>query len=251
MERLRGRFQGVANVLRFNWHLYLLSAAFSAACFLAAGYFGSSALYFIGTASLLQAAVSLAVTFYVYDRSKLYSLDWLDQLSIDPKGLLISLNAGFDETSDQIELKFPDGELRVFDFYDAATQTEVSIRRARESQERIAGTTKISTSHIPLGDKQVDAAFLFFSAHEIRDADERQRFFTELKRVLKVNGQIVLLEHLREPSNFLAYNIGAFHFLSRSAWRETFGAAGIQIADEFRITPFVSVFLLKENGPSA
>ncbi len=38
-------------------------------------------------------------------------------------------------------------------------------------------------------------------------------FFNELNRVLKPNGQIVVTEHLRDLNNFLAYNIGFFHFL--------------------------------------
>jgi ubiquinone/menaquinone biosynthesis C-methylase UbiE len=248
MERVRGRFQGVANVFRFNWHFYLLAAVGAMIFFALGQYFDSTVSYIVGILVLAQAATSLSITFYVYDLSKLYSLDWLDKISVTPSGSFINLNAGFDESSELLQIRYPSAKISVYDFYDAATHTEVSIKRARKAEPLHTKKTKIDSSKIPLGDGDADAAFLFFSAHEIRNHDERVRFFAELRRVCTDDGRIVVTEHIRNFANLLAYNIGAFHFLPRSVWENTFEDAGLKVASEIKTTAFVTTFLLKKNG---
>ena len=83
------------------------------------------------------------------------------------------------------------------------------------------------------------------SAHEIRDENERVVFFEELKRSLKVNGKIVVTEHLRDVPNFLAYTIGFFHFHSKSSWMRTFRRANLKVLQEAKITPFLTTFVLQ------
>jgi ubiquinone/menaquinone biosynthesis C-methylase UbiE len=60
------------------------------------------------------------------------------------------------------------------------------------------------------------------SAHEIRDPEERETFFRELTRLLAAKGQVVVVEHLRDMANMLAYNVGAFHFHTRAEWLKAF-----------------------------
>ena len=88
----------------------------------------------------------------------------------------------------------------------------------------------MNTALLPLPDNYADHIFLMFSAHEIRCESERKCFFEELKRVLKPQGTIILLEHLRDMPNFLAYNIGFFHFMSKSSWYNTFNYAKLSYA---------------------
>jgi len=251
MERVRSRFQGVSNVFRFNWHFYLLSAVSAFILFIAGRYFEIPALYILGAAAVVQSALSLGVTFYVYDLSNLYGLEWLDGIAVNSSGKLVTLNAGFDETSEFLKLRYPNAELLVFDFYDAAAHTEVSIKRARQAQSVVTEATKIRSSNIPVGNDQIDAAFLIFSAHEIRNNDERIRLFAELRRICKEDGRILVTEHLRDAANFFAYNIGAFHFLPGSRWNKTFEKTGLMISGEIKITPFVTTFVLKKNGRSS
>jgi hypothetical protein len=61
----------------------------------------------------------------------------------------------------------------------------------------------------------IDQIFVLLSAHEIRDRQERAIFFSRLKESLKSEGSIVVLEHLRDLPNFIAYTIGFFHFFSK------------------------------------
>jgi ubiquinone/menaquinone biosynthesis C-methylase UbiE len=85
----------------------------------------------------------------------------------------------------------------------------------------------------------VDAAFVVFTAHELRRAESRERLFRELARVVRPGGEIVVVEHLRDWRNFLAFGPGFLHFLPERAWR----TASLRIARTFTITPFVRVFV--------
>jgi len=247
MATLRKPFQGVWNIVRFNWHFYLLAAVLLV--FLLNPYFRGS---YFGCAILLSALIftttfiSLIVSCYVYDISDFYELNWLDDLGISAKGKIININAGFDETSVLLKSKFPKSALYVFDFYDPTLHTEVSIKRARAAYPPYPNTVSVKTEELPMEDHAVDQIFLIFAAHEIRKTAERHQFFKELQRILKPGGQIILTEHLRDLPNLLAYNIGFFHFLTRKSWLETFESSQLQISVEKKLTPFVRTFVLEK-----
>jgi len=247
MDRLRKSLQGVKNIIRFNWHFYALSLTLLAGLFVT-GFLsnGMWTVYVFAAIALIiiTLAVSLLVSWYIYDYSGLYSLRWLDEIAIDTTGRMVTINAGFDETSALLVRKFPAKELIVFDFYNPTRHTEVSIRRARKAYPPYPGTKTINTDQLPLPDGSIDTVFAIFSVHEIRDKEEQVRFFTELKRVLQPVGRIIVTEHLRDIANFMAYTIGFFHFHSKRSWQSVFGRAGLVIEKEVKITPFVSVFVL-------
>ncbi len=251
MEPLRKPFQGIWNIVRLNWHFYLLSIVLVLSISLLNGFFNNPYHRLINIITLLIVAVmtvSLAVSFYVYDLSNLYSFNWLNELSIQPNHKIVNVNAGFDETSALFQHRFPGAELIIFDFYDPIKHTEVSIKRARKAYPPFQNTIKVSPSALPLQNEYAHDIFVIFSAHEIRKEDERNAFFDELNRILISSGKIVVMEHLRDIPNFFAYTIGAFHFFAKSSWYRTFKSAGLAIYEEMKVTPFVTVFILEKNG---
>ncbi len=163
-------------------------------------------------------------------------------------GKIVNINAGFDETSNLLRSKFANSELVVFDFYDPAKHTEVSIKRARKAYPPFPNTQQVKTNHLPLQDNSTEKVFAILSAHEIRNDDERNSFFKELRRALTATGQIIVTEHLRDTANFLAYNIGAFHFHSKASWLKAFQSSGLRVVEEIKITPFITTFILDKNG---
>lgn len=249
MEQMRSPFQGVWNVVRFNWHFYALSGSGLLILFFLGNYLNepfhllSRILFFLAVAVVL---ISLIATFYVYDLSNLYKFQWINELKKTENPVIVNINAGFDEISILFENKFKDGKMFVFDFYDPLKHTEVSIKRARKAYPPHPKTQQISTTHIPLGDNCVDKIFAVLSVHEIRDENERLKFFKELDRILKPNGQIVITEHLRDTANFLVYNIGFFHFHRKSSWLKTFQSANLKLVNEIKTTPFISTFILEK-----
>lgn len=252
MEALRKPFQGVGNIIRFNWQYYALSIIAIITLLLISNNLTAAlraAAIFSVLLIIIANLISLSVSFFIYDLSTLYTFIWLDSLRIGSK--IININAGFDETSNLLKSKFANSDIAVLDFYDPTKHTEVSIKRARKAYPPFPNTQQTSTTHLPLQDESADNVFAILSAHEIRNEEERVSFFRELNRVLVATGQVIVTEHLRDTANFLAYNIGFFHFHSKATWLKTFELAGFKVADEIKITPFITTFILDKNGAAS
>jgi SAM-dependent methyltransferase len=251
---IRKPFQGLRNIMQFNWHFYIIAGVLIC-IFIIVGQFLKEPLQTIiflsGLLISLTIALSLAVSFYVYDCSDLYSLNWLASLGVKEGAEIVNIHAGFDETSALIFQKFPQSIIHVFDFYEAEKHTEISIKRARKAMLPFPGTLAITTSELPLREESVDFIFAILAAHEIRNSRERIQFFQNLEKSLRRNGKIVVVEHLRDLPNFIAYNIGFLHFLSKWEWKRTFKEAGLRIKEEKKITAFISTFILEKNGTTS
>lgn len=246
----RKPYQGVFNIIRFNWHFYVI-AAISVLLLMVAGNLMATLMFWpcimLATGILASTSVSLSVSYYVYDRSSLYDFTWLGQFNKFTTRNVVNIHAGFDETSSTLKKNLPDATIQVFDFYDASRHTEISIERARKAYPPYHGTIKITTSELPLTKNTVDIIFNIFALHEVRNRDERIHFLKEQVRALRRDGKIVLVEHLRDVPNFVAYNIGFLHFLSEKEWRNNFQEAGLCVDSRFNITPFISVFILRKR----
>lgn len=251
---MRKPFQGSLNIIRFNWPFYIVSLGAILLLFLVRAYSNPAITMAIDVLLFLvivPMVVSLLVSLYVYDLSGFYELNWLNRLRFGVGERIVNVNAGFDETSLLLQEKFVDSEIIVLDFYDPKKHTAPSIRRARNAYPPFPDTQKISTGHLPLEDDLADKIFVIMAAHEIRDSAERCQFFKELERTLAPDGQIAVIEHLRDAANYFAYNVGAFHFHSRASWLETFAAANLEIESEITLTPFVSAFFLRKHGTAS
>jgi SAM-dependent methyltransferase len=255
MERIaRKPLQGITNIIRFNWHFYVMAGILLIILSLGLNYlpaflFTIAFIFLLLTTAAL--VVSLLISWYVYDYAGIYSLSWLDNLDIGSGEQLVNINAGFDETSLLLRQKYASSTLKVFDFYDPVHHTEISIERARKAYPAYPGTIKISTNNVPLPADSIDYIFLIFAAHEIRDEKERIEFFRQLGTVLKAGGKIIVTEHQRDIPNFIAYTIGFFHFFSPAAWKRTFARADLRIDSSSKLTPFITTFVLTKNGTAS
>lgn len=246
MEIKRKKFQGVLNILSFNRHFYIYGL-----CVLGLIIASYLILQWSGTlfsivivAFIYGLLMPLIVSAYVYDFSGYYNLNWLDKLNINDsdKNEMININAGFDETSFIIKNKFPKSDLKVFDFYNSKNHTEPAIVRARKVSLVYPDTQKMKSNAIPLKDKSVDIIFLLSAAHEIRSQQEKIKFLKECHRLCKPDGKVIMVEHLRDLPNFLAFSIGFTHFFSKNTWTKAFKSAGFKLFEEKKFTPFMSVF---------
>ena len=249
MDKVRRPFQGVINIIRFNWHFYVGVILICVVLY----YLGNTLVIQLELISsilivsiLVATLVSIVVSLYIYDLSGLYNLNWLPD---DERELnIVNINAGFDETSELLKMKYTRSDLVVLDFYNPLKHTEVSIKRARRAYPPYQNTIKVESANLPILTGTIDNVFVVFSAHEIRDTNERITFFRELNRILKPDGEIYVTEHLRDVPNFLAYNIGCFHFLSKRSWHSDFSDSGLSIKCEQKLNPFITNFTLVKNG---
>ena len=250
MEIKRRNFQGVLNILSFNRHFYVFGLTTLALIIGSKFVFNwHDYLYWsVILAFSYGLIMPLIVSAYVYDFSGFYDFDWLKKMNIEDSEdkLNLNINAGFDETSYIIKKILPQSDLQVYDFYNAKQHTEPAIIRARKVSLGYPNTKQISSNLIPLKDNSVDNIFLLSAIHEIREQDEKVQFLKECRRVCKPNGNVIMVEHLRDFPNFLAFTIGFTHFFSRATWRKAFKESGFSVFKETKFTPFMSIFNCKE-----
>ncbi len=246
-------FSGVLKIVRFNWPWYLGAIGAGAAAVLAITTGALAGPWTVlGVSGLFVAAFwmlgSLAVSHYVYDRSSVSRSEWLANVDVSFAGRAAIFHAGQDEASTAVAALRPSARVVVFDFHETGRAGTPSLERARRNAP--GRPAAIDLASIPLQENALELALIVFAAHEIRQDAERAAFLREVARTLSDNGRVLVVEHLRDVWNLLAYGPGAFHFLSRGTWMRTFEAAGIEVVRETSLTPFVRVFELARNTPS-
>jgi hypothetical protein len=244
----RSRFEGVKRVIQFNWHLYVLGVLISAGLLaMSAGSSTSPLLKLLCLSGsmliLVQMATSLFASHLVYDLSELNTWTWLRKISSAPK-TVVTVTAGYDETCGRLVEVFPDAEILTINFYDDLERKEPSIQIAARMFPAAGHQISNKIDSWPVEKSSIDLIFMAFAAHEVRDPDNRDKLFGQAAQALHQTGSLVLVEHLRDASNFLAYGPGFFHFLPKSEWLRCTNASGLKVVNYFKITPFVGVFVL-------
>lgn len=248
----RGAWQGMIQILAFNWRLYVagalaLAVAGAGLTFVPLGPLGRVS----GILGLAMAGFwmlfSLAVAHWVYDCSAIYRRGWIAETLHEMPGRWANIHAGLDESTPALMTLSPQSEGIVLDVFDPDEMTELSIAEARLRNENAFPSVRADFRALPVEAGSMDAVFLIFAAHEIRRTDSRRKFFYELARILKPTGRIVLVEHLRDWRNFVAFGPGFLHFLSRKTWLRSASDANLLVAREFSITPFVRILVFQRT----
>lgn len=244
-----GRYAGVLSVLRYNWHFYAgsLCALFGIAVlqwFRPLSAVGKAVL--IGAATLIAfwTLSSLLVSYYVYDYKGVTRWNWIPRILLYPPQQWLNVHAGLDESTLILTQFFPNSRYLVLDIYDPQEMTEPSIARARRLHPSPEPGVAAKLDALPLPDRDRDTLFLLFAAHEIRQSARRTVFFLESARVLANSGQLLLVEHIRDWKNFIAFGPGFLHFHSRDEWLRLAHDAGLRVEREDCVTPFVRWFLM-------
>ena len=139
--RARGAFEGMLNVVRFNWPLYAVGASVAAAAVMGAilipmpNWF--RVILFCGAgAAIYLLAASLIISHVIYDRSPLYRFEWAQRWAGENPRRILNMHSGFDESSESLRAAFPDAHLQILELHDPARMTEPSIARARRCRSR-------------------------------------------------------------------------------------------------------------------
>lgn len=247
---VRQPYQGVLQILDFNWRFYAITAACAIAALCAAPFLQPipRAAVLLGTVpALFWLATSLLVSHYIYDCSALYDLNWIARTLAQPPARWINIHCGLDETSALLEEIFPDVAREIVDIFNPHVMTEASIHRARQATGTTRPATHAAHDALPFRPGAFDAAFCIFAAHELRSHSQRVELFREVARILAPESMFILIEHSRDWRNFLAFGPGFLHFFSPREWRWSAAEAGFTVQREFLRTAFVRVYLLRRT----
>jgi hypothetical protein len=251
---VQGSFAGVVKIVRFNLRFYL----FSAAALAGAGLLVASKRLapLVEWMVILSAAVtafwtlsSLFVSWYVYDYAGVTRWQWLpNRLPILPE-CWANIHAGLDESTSVLRQLLPGTVGSVVDIYDPGEMTEPSIARARRIHPTSEPFERGTYNELPLSKDSCDAVFILFAAHEVRDEEHRTLLLRQGSLALRGKGSVILVEHLRDWRNFIAFGPGFFHFYSRQNWLRNIQDAGLIVTQEGPVTPFVECFVLQRANP--
>ncbi|TMK88356.1 MAG: methyltransferase domain-containing protein [Actinobacteria bacterium] len=236
------RTQGLRRIISFNWPKFVAAVAFIIPAGLIVRTKGAGSV--LGGLALTGAILctyfviaSLTVSWWVYDRSGLHRWTWLQPLLPVGTTRWALVHAGFDEGGPLLP-EVLGSPATVVDLSPGLRHTSPSLRRARRRHP--ASSTVIADGpRLPIADESLDAVLLVFAAHEVRDRSQREALFEQLRRTLRGDGRVILVEHLRDATNIAAFGAGALHFQTRREWRRVAKLAGFAAVREIRETRFV------------
>ncbi len=156
---------------------------------------------------------------------------------------VVVAHAGLDEVSHPLRKRHA-GHLETINFFSRLEKIEPSIRRAQTSAPETLSNEPNPKDPL-LKASTADWIVAFMCLHELRSPRLRKTILTELRHGLNNGGQLVIVEHLRDIPNALAFTVGVFHFMSKRTWKIDFATAGLIVVTEKKITPFVSMFRLQ------
>lgn len=196
---------------------------------------------------ILNIFASLLASYILYDNSDLYELNNLKGIiDWNKTENVILVHASFDPLSKSLEEKYPNLNLTVCDIFGNRHEMEKGIETSKKIFPPNPKEIKIKPHQLPFEDRSQNVILAITALHEILDHDQRVLFFKEAKRVLKDDGLIVISEQFRDFTNFVFFNIGAFHFLSKKQWKKAISEAGLEIAENKKITPFANMLIVKK-----
>ncbi len=244
------RESGAARIFFYNWPIYVATWAGAAGVLLLVPlWLPAYSAYavpvvLLAAGALLWSVGSLVISFYIYDRSCLSGGTWVPPLLPASTRAWAMIHAGLDAEI-YLDAVMPGTCVARLDVFDPRYMSAGSIRRARRRTAPARASLSCSPTALAMADGTCDAVVVVFTAHEVRDRPARVHFFAEVRRALRPAGRALLVEHVRDLANFLAFGPGFFHFLPHSEWLRTLAQAGLTVVGEERITPFVRVLLIE------
>lgn len=243
------RQNGAMRIFLYNWPIYVGTWMVALLVVLLVPTVWPSASWptaaLAGTA-LVWSLLSLGISSYIYDWSALVSGCWVPRVLGSPTQTWAMVHAGLDA---EVELDnvMPGRCVARLDIFDPQVMTSPSITRARRRTPSAKHASPCSPTTLALEDEGCDAIVVAFTAHEIRDQAAREAFFDELRRSLRPGGKVLIVEHLRDFVNFLAFGPGYLHFVARREWLRLASHANLAIVSETRITPWVMALTLERH----
>lgn len=245
--------RGLRQVISYHWPYYVVA---SLGCASAAAALSSldmpSWLAFVVTAGLVACVYWLIVgtvaVWYIFDYSPLTRWQWIPGVLQEVPRRWGNLHVGGDEATPTLRRLYPHATGVEIDFFDPALVTEPGLLRLRGARTADGRRPMLHIDGWSPEEAQWDVAFLIFAAHEMRTRETRTALLARVRSGLRPGGRILLVEHLRDPANFLVFGPAFTHFFSNEEWLLAAKAAGFSVIRRKRVTPFVHAIVLEADS---
>lgn len=209
----------------------------------------SSALLILGSVIVINILLAIIASYVLYDKSDLYNPTKLfKSIKFTKNDKVILLHASFDPVSTEFEKLITPSNLKIYNLYGNRHEDEKSVLISNKTFPPNQKEIQVNPSKIPDESNSIDYLFAITSLHEILSHKKKIQFFNEAKRVLKDDGTLIICEQLRGLTNFLFFNIGAFHFTSLRNWKSAISTAGLIIKRKESITIWGTIFFVKKEN---
>jgi SAM-dependent methyltransferase len=198
------------------------------------------ALALAGLAAIVLTIGAIATVWWVFGRSG-RRWTWVLEQAGQPQRWL-NVTTGFDDSSALLRRSLG-GQGRSIDVVDPSLELERPLLRARRRFPPPGAPVVPGTVDAAIEPHGNDVVFLLMAAHEAHGS-ARADLLRSAARAVTPGGRLILVEHLRDAANILAFGPGAWHFSPRDAWIAATHEAGLRLVDETRLSPFVAGFVL-------
>ncbi|MCB9076763.1 MAG: methyltransferase domain-containing protein [Anaerolineaceae bacterium] len=238
-ELLRNpQYSGTFSTLIYNWPIFAGILGFGLAALISSAFLTApwSWLFLAaGVGAIVIIFNILVASFIVYDFGPRREYDRLAELAnLSEANLVIDITCGKVRGTQGLLARFNRGHYFVLDIYDPHKMPDAALRRARamtpplDTDRRIyRRTAKVES--LPMPHNWADVIYCSFSLHELHDAADRQKIFSEFTRILKPNGKLLIAEHDRDWLNFIAFGPGVYSFFSAATWTKHITEAGLVV----------------------
>jgi hypothetical protein len=192
-----------------------------------------------GLAAIALTVGAIGAIWWVFGRSG-RRWAWVLEQAGQPQRWL-NLTTGFDDSSALLRRALG-GDGRSIDVVDPSLELDRPLLRARRRFPPPGPPVVPAAVDAAIGPHGNDVVFLLMAAHEAH-GPARGDLLRSATRAIAPGGRLILVEHLRDAANILAFGPGAWHFSPRDAWMAATREAGLRIVDEARLSPFVAGFV--------
>ena len=233
------------DVISFNWPPFALGPLIAIASGVAVlAILPSPVSFLFGVAAVAAVAATsaaLVAVVWVFSVTAERRWGWVVGVADSPQAWL-NVTTGFDDSTPTLTERLAGTRGSTIDVVETAAPLDGPQRLGRDRFPPTGRAATPATLESALRDVALDCAFLLMAAHEFDDA-ERLTLFTSIADRLRPDGRLVVVEHLRDLPNTLAFGLGARHFQARETWLGLAHDAGLTTLQERSLSPFVRGFV--------
>lgn len=258
-----GRFQGTLRHIYEHWPRYLFL------------YGGGFALVIVATATAAErdwwAVVALAVAAllvlgYFFGASLWAAREQYDRREQEPAHVLfrmgqlgpaddfVHVGLGRRHTAVRLSRRLMSGHLTVVDVYNPQLMPARPLARARLALHRLDADPRLtwlegSIDLLPLPDHSARAVTMNRVLSELWQHGDRVLLMSEIYRVLRPGGRLLLAEPVRTQTSWLVWGPAALRLQPLPYWQRLFQKAGFHLKKEETVHGLVHFFALQRPEP--